>query len=178
MSWTALAVRLALLSASLSLPAAAEDKAAAPAGPPQVEYWSLWADRDGSTHISRCTMSSFELQTFAPPAAPEWVLKLPDVVDNVTFAVQPEGWTGEWHRNPKPQWIVPLSGRWFVEATDGNRVEMGPGEASFGGDQGAREVNGKVGHLSGTLPDAPAVLMVVQLKPTADLRIGEACPFR
>jgi hypothetical protein len=27
---------------------------------------------------------------------------------------------------------VPLSGRWFVETMDGTRVQMGPGEASFG----------------------------------------------
>jgi hypothetical protein len=33
----------------------------------------------------------------------------------------------------------PLSDRWFVESMDGQRVEMGPGEISFGGDQNAKE---------------------------------------
>lgn len=47
----------------------------------------------------------------------------------VLIASLPVGWIGEWHGNPKPQWVVPLSGRWFVETTDGTRVEMGPGEA-------------------------------------------------
>ncbi len=52
------------------------------------------------------------------------------------FTVQPVGWVGDWHENPAPQWIVPLSGRWWVEAMDGTRVEMGAGEFSFGEDQG------------------------------------------
>ena len=52
--------------------------------------------------------------------------------------VLPVGWVGDWHENPRPQWIIPLSGRWFVETMDGARVEMGPGEMSFGEDQGTR----------------------------------------
>ena len=56
----------------------------------------------------------------------------------VLVVVQPVGWVGEWHENPKPQWIIPLSGRWFVETMDGKRVEMGPGEVSFGGDQNTK----------------------------------------
>ena len=44
----------------------------------------------------------------------------------VLVTVQPVGWVGTWHENPAPQWIVPLSGRWWVESMDGKRVEMGP----------------------------------------------------
>ena len=82
----------------------------------------------------------------------------------VLIATLPVGWIGDWHDNPKPQWIVPLSGCWFVETTDGTRVEMGPGEISFGGDQNAKpDAPDGSGHRSGTVGDAPAVLMVVQL---------------
>ena len=56
----------------------------------------------------------------------------------VVFTVQPVGWVGEWHENPAPQWIVLLSGRWWVESMDGTRVEMGPGELSLGEDQNCR----------------------------------------
>ena len=76
----------------------------------------------------------------------------------------PKGWVGQWHENPAPQWIIPLSGRWFVETMDGHRVEMGPGDASLGEDQGSKpDAAGHVGHLSGTLGDAPITLMFVQL---------------
>ena len=58
---------------------------------------------------------------------------------------------------------IPLSGRWFVESMDGQRIEMGPGELSFGVDLGTRELNGRKGHLSGTVGDQPAVLWLIQL---------------
>jgi len=44
----------------------------------------------------------------------------------------------DWHENPVPQWIVPLSGRWFVETMDG--------------------------HRSGALDAQPAMLMLIQLE--------------
>ncbi len=73
------------------------------------------------------------------------------------------GWVGDWHENPAPQWIVVLSGRWWIESMDGTRIEQGPGEFSFGEDQGCKEHNGKKGHRSGTVGGEPAVLMTVQL---------------
>ena len=47
---------------------------------------------------------------------------------------------------------------------DGQRVEMGPGEISFGEDQGTRrDDKGHEGHLSGTVGSEPFVAMIVQL---------------
>ena len=63
---------------------------------------------------------------------------------------------------------MPLRGRWFVETMDGQRVEMGPGELSFGGDQHTRaDAEGRQGHRSGTVGDEPCYLMVVQLEDDA-----------
>jgi hypothetical protein len=59
---------------------------------------------------------------------------------------------------------------------DGTRIEMGAGELAFGGDQHCREIDGKRGHRSGTVGDAPAVLMVVQQ--TGDAPAAPACAFR
>jgi hypothetical protein len=111
-----------------------------------------------------------------PPAAPQWQGRKVHEGATVFVTVQPVGWIGDWHENPKPQWIVPLSGRWFVEAMDGQRVEMGPGEISFGEDQHTRERDGRRGHLSGTVGDEPAVLMIVQLDEAP--RSGSPCRFR
>jgi hypothetical protein len=77
--------------------------------------------------------------------------------------VQPVGWVGDWHENPAPQWIIVLSGRWWIESMDGTRIEQGPGAFSFGEDQGCTEMGGKKGHRSGTIGAEPAVLMTVQL---------------
>ncbi|RYI33600.1 MAG: cupin domain-containing protein [Acetobacteraceae bacterium] len=135
---------------------------------PTVPYWHLFTDEHGISRFRRCAMTRFELQSMQPPAAPQWQGHKHHDGMTVMVTVQPVGWEGTWHENPKPQWIIPLSGRWFVEAMDGTRVEMGPGEISFGEDQGCRLQDGRKGHLSGTLGDVPAVLMVVQFDTPRD----------
>ena len=95
---------------------------------PTVPYWHLWTDADGVSHLTRCRMTEFEKASMQLPAAPQWQGRKVHEGATVFVTVQPVGWTGDWHENPKPQWIIPLSGRWFVEAMDGRRVEMGPGE--------------------------------------------------
>jgi hypothetical protein len=102
---------------------------------PTVSYWHVWTDEKGVSHQKRGEMSAFEFQSISPGAAPSWIDRQRTPGTNVVILFLPVGWVGEWHENPKPQWIIPLSGRWFVETMDGKRVEMGPGEVSFGGDQ-------------------------------------------
>ena len=131
---------------------------------PTISYWHLWTDAGGISRLTQCAMTEFELKSMNAPADPQWQGTRLTGKMTTMVTVQPVGWIGAWHENPKPQWIVPLSGRWFVEAMDGTRVEMGPGEISFGGDQNCREVDGKRGHRSGTIGEVPAVLMMVQLE--------------
>jgi hypothetical protein len=142
---------------------------------PKIPYWHLWTDAEGVSHQSRCEMTEFELKSMNPPASPQWQGQKTRAPATVMVTVQPVGWVGAWHENPKPQWIIPLSGRWFVESMDGERVEMGPGEISFGADQNTVERNGRKGHRSGTIGGEPAVLMVVQFdEPPAS---SGRCPF-
>ena len=143
---------------------------------PRVPYWHLWTDEQGVSRQARCTLAEFDLKSMSPPAAPQWQGRRTKAEMTVMVTVQPVGWVGAWHENPKPQWIIPLSGRWFVESMDGQRVEMGPGEVSFGEDQNTREAGGKKGHLSGTVGEEPAVLMVIQFEtpPT----VASPCRFR
>ncbi|WP_305984062.1 cupin domain-containing protein [Roseibium sp. MMSF_3544] len=130
---------------------------------PTALFWHLWADADGVTHQSQCRFGNFELKSFAPPAKDLWTKRLAATPEDITILVLQPG-TLKWHRNPKPQWIIPLSGTWFVESMDGTRVEMGPGMASFGEDQLAKpDKNGNVGHLSGVVGEEPCVLMLIQL---------------
>ena len=129
---------------------------------PEIPYWHLWTDEQGVSHQAQCTLTEFELKGVGN-AAPQWNNKQARTEATVVYTVQPVGWIGEWHENPAPQWITVLSGRWWIEAMDGTRIEQGPGEFSFGEDQGCVEVNGKKGHRSGTIGDQPAVLMTVQL---------------
>lgn len=119
-------------------------------------------------------MTEFQKAPIQPESAPQWIGTQTKGNATVFVTVLPPGWVGEWHENPKPQWILPMSGRWFVESMDGQRVEMGAGELSFGEDQNTRKVDGRKGHLSGTVGDEPAVLMIVQLEAIA----GPSSPCR
>ena len=146
------------------------------ASKPRIPYWHVFVDERGVSHQARCQIEGFAMRSI-PGAAPQWQEDLVRAGANVNVSVLPVGWVGDWHENPKPQWIIPLSGRWFVETMDGERVEMGPGEISFGEDQGcAPDAHGRKGHLSGTVGDEPAVLVLVQLEvPTT---VAQPCRFK
>ena len=134
-----------------------------PGPKPAVPYWHIWTDEQGVSHQQRCELTNFELKGVGP-ADPQWNDKQARGEATVVFTVQPVGWVGDWHENPAPQWILPISGRWWVESMDGTRVEMGPGDLSLGEDQGCTaDAQGRKGHKSGTIGDQPAVLMTVQL---------------
>jgi hypothetical protein len=147
----------------------------ADSGEPRVDYWHLYTDDQGVSRQRRCAFTDFERRSISEPASPQWVGRHTRAAVSTLVTVLPAGWIGGWHENPHPQWIVPLSGRWFVESMDGQRVEMGPGELSFGADQGTRELNGRMGHLSGAVGDLPAVLWLIQLD-EASAPDGP-CPF-
>jgi hypothetical protein len=141
---------------------------------PKVPYWHLFTDENGVSRQRRCEMTAFTLQAIQPSARPQWQGAKHHDGMTTMVTVLPVGWIGDWHENPAPQWIVPLSGRWFVESMDGMRVEMGPGQFSFGEDQNTQERDGRKGHFSGTIGDEPAVLLLVQL----DTRRAVTTPCR
>ena len=133
-----------------------------PAPKQAAPYWHLCVDDDGISRLHACHLTQYALKAVGP-AQPQWNNAMSRSEATVVFTVQPVGWIGEWHENPAPQWIVVLSGRWFIESMDGTRIEQGPGEFSFGEDQGCTETEGRKGHRSGTLGQEPCRLMTVQL---------------
>jgi quercetin dioxygenase-like cupin family protein len=158
-------------------PEASMSTAAAEQKQPTVPYWHVWTDENGVSHQNRCELSAFEYRSISEGAAPSWIDKQSTPGATVLVVVQPVGWVGEWHENPKPQWIIPLSGRWFVETMDGKRVEMGPGEVSFGGDQNTKpDAQGRRGHRSGTVGNQPSINLIVQLD--KDPYAGQPCGFK
>ena len=132
---------------------------------PTLTYWHVWTDDDGISHQTQCELTDYKQESMGGDADPQWNNRLMSADAEILFSTLPVGWVGEWHENPKPQWIVPLSGTWYVETMDGTRVEMGPGEVSFGGDQNTQaDEKGHKGHMSGCVGEEPAKLMVIQLK--------------
>ncbi len=157
-------VRPTLLSAGLLLAALVPPaSAASPAPPaasapdaPQRFYRHLWTDDKGISHISTCPVHDFFLKSMSPPAGPQWQDPMPQQSATIMMTVQPAHWNGTWHPDPKPQWIVPLQGSWYVQAMDGTRVVMGPGDILFGEDQNVRPMQtgpykGMKGHDAGNI---------------------------
>jgi quercetin dioxygenase-like cupin family protein len=133
-------------------------------GTPAVNYWHVWTDDNGVSHQTQEKLTHFEFKSISPPAAPQWQERLKAEGASIVVMVLPVGWVGQWHENPKAQWIIPLSGHWFVETMDGKRVVMGPGDISFGEDQNTKpDAKGHKGHLSGTVGNEPCVTFMVQL---------------
>jgi len=136
-----------------------------PAEKPQLTYWHVWTDENGVSHQTQCKLTNYKKESMGGDADPQWNDRLMSGAAEVLFSILPVGWVGEWHENPRPQWVVPLLGVWYVETMDGLRVEMGPGDLSFGGDQNTRpDASGHQSHQSGCVGDEPAKLMVIQLK--------------
>ena len=133
-----------------------------PGDPPVIPYQHLYRDPDGISRFRACVLSEFRLKGVGP-ADPQWNDWMERGEATVVFTVQPVGWVGDWHENLAPQWIVVLSGRWWIEAMDGSRIEQGAGQFSFGGDQACVEQGGRKGHRSGTIGEQPCCLMTVQL---------------
>jgi hypothetical protein len=174
----ALPVVAALIGASAAL---AEDSAAPAVGanpvPPVTYYWHNWTDGKGVSHLTRCPLSNFELQSLSPPAAPEWANRRAPGTASLITVVQPSGWKGVWHQESKVYWTVTLTGRWFVEAMDGTRVELGPGDVSLGEDQNTKQdAQGRKGHRSGNIGEDTVTLLVIELDVTPT--VDQPCRFK
>jgi hypothetical protein len=133
-----------------------------PRSPPAMPFWEMKPDADGRSTIEQKTLADFVMDSVSGGAAPIWMRKFEGEVKAVWFNILPVGWVGELHPSPALQWVVPLSGQWFIETQDGTRIEMGPGDIHWGADLVEGAMNSHVAHRSGQLGDVPCVQMMVQ----------------
>src|SRR5690606_15998856 len=87
---------------------------------PNLSYWHVWTDEGGVSHQTKALLTSFEKESMGNDIQAQWNNHLFSSKTNIIISEQPIGWTGDWHENPKPQWIIPLSGKWYVETMDGH----------------------------------------------------------
>jgi hypothetical protein len=132
-----------------------------PHQPPSMAFWQMQPDAQGQSTIGQHHLAEFALRSVSGDAAAIWMREFHGNVKAIWFNILPVRWVGEWHPSPALQWVVPLSGRWFIETQDGKRVEMGPGDIHWGADL-ANERHAGVAHRSGQLGDVPCVQMMVQ----------------
>lgn len=132
---------------------------------PTISYWDNWTDPQGVTHLTKCKMSTFHEDSI-PTDGDKALLSSPhDGPATVTMRVQPPHWKGGWNESHQVQWIVPLSGIYFVKAMDGSSVELNPGDILLSEDVApATHGSDPKGHLSGNVGDAPVALQILQFE--------------
>ena len=133
-----------------------------PASQPSMPFWIMQAAADGRSTITQQALAGFVMDSVSGDAAPLWMRAFKGEVKAVWFNIMPVGWVGEAHPTPALQWVVPLSGRWFIETQDGTRVEMGPGDIHWGADLAGDGPREQTAHRSGQIGDVPCVQMMVQ----------------
>ena len=125
-----------------------------------IHFWRMWVNDQGKSCQTLHSLAGHKQSVFAEGAAPLLnALHYSGSAKLITLILMP-GFVGEWHENPMPQWIIPLRGRCSFETMDGVVVEMGPGEISFGGDQGT---NNRKGHRSWAVGETTAELLLIQV---------------
>lgn len=83
--------------------------------PLDFKYIQLWADADGETHIAQCRMSGFREDAYS--SLPQFVRD--DFGGNTTKLIFTElsvGLTQPLHSPPAVQFVVTLSGSWYVSS--------------------------------------------------------------
>jgi hypothetical protein len=163
----------------MSLASAPVNAQATSSGSPRIPYWSQWTGNDGQTHTTKCYLSKLESKPFS--STPQYVQRLPGDVDSLVYTELPAGWEGNWHINPKRQWVVILSGQYYMETSDGKGVTLKAGDVFLGADQGAKPAATspeKVGHTSRVVGNAPSDHVIIQLKDApGGYPTGVPCPF-
>jgi hypothetical protein len=136
--------------------------------PPVIPFWHMKPNADGRSTIEQQRLADFIMQSVSGDAEPFWMREFCGDVKAVWFNVMPVGWVGEWHPSPALQWVVVLSGKWFIETQDGARVEMGPGDIHWGEDVSDAAATSPIQHRSGQIGDHPCVQMMVQFNSTRE----------
>lgn len=140
---------------------------------PTIPYHHVYTDKNGVSRQQLRHLTDFEEESMGGNSGSQWNNKLMKGATQIIFSELPADFDGDWHENPQPQWIIPLSGGWWVETMDGERTEMRTGELSFGADQGTE---GEKGHRSGVLDGKPCRMMIVQFTDDERLVGGKMAP--
>lgn len=131
--------------------------------PEDFRYTHLWASADGETHLQSCTAKDFESKGYS--GSPQWVLGLGKrfTPTSLTLTQVDPGWDNPWHPCPAPQFVVTLSGSWFLRTSDGSEVRFKAGDVLWQDNTKDCPSAKPAQHCSGTVGDEPCRQLLVQV---------------
>jgi len=116
-----------------------------------MKYVRIFTGTDGQSHFEDLDFE-FASQGNAPVTTP-----LQGATD-IQFRRAAPGYVNDWHRAPKRQYVITLSGQWEVEVGDGSKRSFSPGDILL-----AEDVTGQ-GHKSKVLGSQLRAYAFVPLK--------------
>lgn len=120
-----------------------------------MELIELYASTDGETHF-RVTEIDLDMRDFAPPSKPIKVSADMTSTSSV-FLMAPPGWDKAFHPTPRRQLAVVLDGKANIRASDGEAINVTPGDIILLNDQNSK------GHLTQVQGDQDARFLLVGL---------------
>jgi hypothetical protein len=119
-----------------------------------MQYVRLYADKKGRSHFERVTLELNE-SDYRPPA-PVMLVSHSLGADDLQFVKLPAGWDGESICPPQRQFLIGLSGRIEVTASDGKKRIFGPGDTVLMEDTSGKghrtRVKGKDEFIAAVIP--------------------------
>ncbi len=121
-----------------------------------MELVEIYADAAGETHFRR-TEIDFEVRDFAPPSQPIRVSAEMTSTSSLCL-VAPPGWDKDFHPTPHKQLAVMLEGEVSVSATDGDTIDVRPGNVLLLNDKASK------GHLTQVQGGRDASFLLIGLE--------------
>ena len=95
-----------------------------------ISYHHMYVDSDGNTRIKRdCSFGELVKKGYA--GTPQYVRDFKGAFDVKTVVVTQQFGPNPWHYCPSPQFVVTLSGQWYIETGDGDVIVMSPGDVLY-----------------------------------------------
>ena len=118
--------------------------------PKKLNYHRCYSDSTNETHLEEIQVKQNMAQ--AAPPAPPFLVSAFNPATSYGFFSAPVGWFGDLHPSPARQFMVLLSGEMEIEASDGHKVNMRPGdilqlEDTWGKGHRSRNVGSEVSHF-------------------------------
>lgn len=121
-----------------------------------MDLIEIYADAAGETHFRPLALD-FAVRDFAPPSQPINIsAEMPSTTSLVLTA--PTGWDKDFHPTPRRQLAVMLEGTATITASDGETIDVRPGNIILLNDQDSK------GHLTRVQGDAEASFLLVGLQ--------------
>ena len=139
-----------------------------------IQFIRIWTSADSATHIKRCEVP--RLEESGDFGTIQYVRNLANSsVTPFNLVLTQQTGDNPWHPSPNTQFVVTLSGAWFVNTTDGDYVEMFAGDLLFQDDYAGSPLGGV--HYSGTLGGEACNQLVIAVEQSSSEIPADLCDW-